>query len=44
MTCKLAACTEKSTNSNMPTQSVIIGSIVGLGLAYLAFSHFSKRK
>jgi len=38
MTCKLAACTEKSTHPpNM--QPIIIGSILGLGLLYLAFSH-----
>jgi len=38
MTCKLAACTEKSTYpSNM--QPIIIGSVVGLGLLYLVFSH-----
>ena len=43
MTCKLTACTEKSTHSsNM--QPIIIGSIVGLGLLYyLAFSH-KRRK
>ena len=42
MTCKLNACTEKSTQSSTPnTQHMIIGSIIGFGLLYLVFS---KRK
>ena len=39
MTCKLDACTEKSTHSN--AQPLIIGTIVGLGLLYY---FVSKRK
>lgn len=40
MTCKLNACSEKSTNSSN-TQHMIVGSIIGLGLLYVLFS---KRK
>jgi len=40
MTCKLNACTEKSTHSsNVP--HMIVGSVVVLGLLYMVFS---KRK
>jgi len=40
MTCKLNACTEKSTYpSNTP--HIIVGTVVGLGLLYVLFS---KRK
>ena len=42
MTCKLTACTEKSTQATN-VQPIIIGSIIGLGLLYLAFSH-KRRK
>lgn len=40
MTCKLNACSEKSTNSSN-TQHMIVGTVVGLGLLYVLFS---KRK
>ena len=39
MTCKLNACTEKSTHASN-IQPIIIGSIVGLGLLYYVY----KRK
>lgn len=42
MTCKLAACTEKTAQSSN-TQPIILGSIVVLGLLYY-FMYHSKRK
>jgi len=42
MTCKLNACTEKSTHSST-TQHMVIGSIIGFGLLYLVFLN-PKRK
>ena len=44
MTCKLNACTEKSTQSStLTTQHMVIGSIIGVGLLYLVFLN-PKRK
>ena len=45
MTCKLNACTEKSTtqSSTPNAQHMIIGSIIGVGLLYLVFTK-PKRK
>ena len=42
MTCKLSACTEKSTHPNTQP-AIIVGSVIGLGLLYyLAF--YKRRK
>lgn len=42
MTCKLTACTEKSTNASN-AQPIILGSIIGLGLLYYVMQHYKRK-